>query len=59
MVGATVEITERLVPELKAEIDRFQERILHLCDGSLGTATRVYQLQVHLFPLSRRRRGVS
>ncbi|MFT5683599.1 MAG: hypothetical protein ACI8RZ_004531 [Myxococcota bacterium] len=48
----TVAIPAELVPSLKAEIDAFQERILDLCDSAEGSATRVYQFNMQLFPLS-------
>jgi len=50
--AVTVAIPEYLVPQLKAEIATFQERILDLCDRVSPEAERVYQLNLHLFPLS-------
>lgn len=55
LVGVTVAVPEALVPTLKAELDRFQERLLHLCDEHVAEAERVYQLELCLIPLSRRR----
>lgn len=52
LVGVTVAVPERIVPELKAELDRLQERLLHLCDEHSSEAERVYQLELCLFPLS-------
>lgn len=52
LVGLTVALPERLVPELKAELDRLQERLLHLCDEHAPEAERVYQIELCLFPLS-------
>ena len=53
LVGVTVAIPEDLVPELKAELDRVQERLLNLCDARASEAERVYQLELCLFPLSK------
>ncbi|MEQ1502218.1 MAG: TIGR02147 family protein [Myxococcota bacterium] len=55
LVGVTVAVPESLVPALKAELDRFQERLLHLCDQHAADAERVYQVELCLFPLSRGR----
>ena len=52
MLGITVAIPASLVPTLKAELDAVQERLLHLCDEHATEAERVYQLGLHLFPLS-------
>lgn len=54
LLGVTVGIPEALVPQLKAELDAFQERLLHLCDQHAAETERVYQLHLHLFPLSER-----
>ena len=53
LLGVTVAIPARLVPLLKAELDRFQERLLDLCDRHAGEAEQVFQVQLQLFPLSR------
>jgi len=53
LLGVTVAIPESLVAQLKAELDEFQERLLHLCDQHVAEAERVYQLNLHLFPLSK------
>jgi uncharacterized protein (TIGR02147 family) len=53
LVGVTVAVPERIVPLLKAELDRVQEKLLHLCDEHSAEAERVYQLELCLFPLSR------
>jgi uncharacterized protein (TIGR02147 family) len=50
--GVTVCIPSSSVPEIKAEINRFAERLLELCDGAEGTPERVYQLHLLAFPLS-------
>ncbi len=52
LCAVTVAIPEDLVPVLKAELDAFQERMLHLCDEQIDRAERVYQLNLQLFPLS-------
>jgi uncharacterized protein (TIGR02147 family) len=48
----TLAIPADLIDTLKAEIDAFQERILDLCDGREAARSRVYQLNMQLFPLS-------
>ncbi|HHO53822.1 MAG TPA: TIGR02147 family protein [Deltaproteobacteria bacterium] len=57
LVGITVAIPESLVPRLKAELDRMQERLLNLCDAHVDGAERVYQLELCLVPLSRGTEG--
>lgn len=52
LVGVTVAVPASLVPTLKEELDRFQERLLHLCDDHVDDAERVYQVHLALFPLS-------
>lgn len=49
--GVTVAIPESLMPNLKAELNQFQERLLAMCDEATG-ADRVVQLNLQLFPLS-------
>jgi uncharacterized protein (TIGR02147 family) len=51
-LGVTVAIPRDLVPTLKAELDAFQERLLHLCDDRSDRAEQVYQLNLQLLPLS-------
>lgn len=51
--AVTVAVREDLLPRLKAELDRFQERLLDLCDSAEGARHRVVQLNLQLFPLSR------
>ena len=53
LAGITVAIPESLVPVLKVELDRVQERLLHLCDEHTADAERVYQIELCLVPLSR------
>ena len=50
--AVTVAIPEALLPKLKQELDRFQERLLDLCDSAESPRQRVYQLNMQLFPLS-------
>ena len=50
--GVTVAIPQALLPELKAELDAFQERMLELCDERVDEAGQVFQLSLQLFPLS-------
>jgi uncharacterized protein (TIGR02147 family) len=52
LLGVTVAIPTRLVGRLKAELDGFQARLLHLCDEHSSQAERVYQIHLCLFPLS-------
>ena len=53
LCGVTVAIPRALVPKLKAEMDAFQERLLHLCDEHVSDAEQVVQLNLQLIPLSR------
>ncbi len=50
--AVTVCISPSLLPQLKREIDAFQERLLDLCDGSEEAPEQVYQVHMALFPLS-------
>ena len=50
--GVTVAIAESQLPQLKAEMTRFQERLLDLCDGTPEPRDRVFQLGLQIFPLS-------
>ncbi|MFT4626846.1 MAG: hypothetical protein ACI8PZ_005526 [Myxococcota bacterium] len=52
MGALTVAVPQSLVPELKDAIVAFQERLLDLCDSKASAADRVYQVNLHLFPLS-------
>ncbi|MED5374557.1 MAG: TIGR02147 family protein [Myxococcota bacterium] len=54
MLGLTVSIPAALVPQLKAELNAFQARLLDLCDGAEDHPEQVYQLNLQLFPLSKR-----
>ena len=51
--AVTVAIPDALLPRLKQEITRFQERILDLCDSTEEPKSVVYQFNMQLFPLSR------
>ena len=51
--AVTVGIPASLVPILKDELNAFQERLLDLCDAEAEQAEQVYQLNLHLLPLSR------
>ena len=53
LCAVTVAIPRDLVPRLKAELDAFQERLLHLCDEHVDDARQVVQLNLQLIPLSR------
>lgn len=55
LLGVTVAIPASLVGVLKIELDRFQERLLDLCDRHAAEAEQVYQINLQLFPLSRAR----
>lgn len=50
--AVTVAIPASLMPTLKRELDRFQERLLDLCDGADAPRSRVVQVNLQLFPLS-------
>lgn len=52
LCGVTVAVPAGQLPALKAELDRFQERILHICDGVAGDRALVMQLNLQLIPLS-------
>jgi len=52
LAALTVCIPQSLVPLLKEELDRVQERLLDLCDERGDSAERVYQIHLALFPLS-------
>ena len=52
LCGVTVSVPAGQLPALKSELDRFQERILHLCDGVEGDRALVMQLNLQLVPLS-------
>ncbi|MCP4807372.1 MAG: DUF4423 domain-containing protein, partial [Proteobacteria bacterium] len=51
-VGVTVCVPEALVPELKERLGEVAADLLERCDGAEGDPERVYQLGLHLFPLS-------
>ncbi|MFT5681746.1 MAG: hypothetical protein ACI8RZ_002658 [Myxococcota bacterium] len=53
LCAVTVAIPIELIPRLKAELDAFQERLLHLCDEHVADAKQVVQLNLQLIPLSR------
>ncbi len=53
--GVTVAVPAALVAHLKEEVAAFQERLLDLCDNTEQPADVVYQLNLHLFPLSSNR----
>jgi uncharacterized protein (TIGR02147 family) len=50
-LGVSVAIPPSLMPRLKEELNRFQERLLDLCDGAEASRERVVQLNLQLFPL--------
>ena len=52
LLGVTVAIPREMVPTLKAELDAFQERLMHLCDERVADADAVYQINLQLVPLS-------
>lgn len=52
LLGVTVAVPADMIDELKSELNDFQARLLDLCDGAADRADRVYQLNLHLFPLS-------
>lgn len=51
-LGVTVSTPPELIPELKAEFNAFQERILELCANADPPAEQVLQFNLHFFPLS-------
>ncbi len=50
--GVTVSMPERLLPAVKRELDALQERLLDLCDSAEGPRERVFQINLHVVPLS-------
>jgi uncharacterized protein (TIGR02147 family) len=50
--AVTVAIPEARLAQLKQELDRFQERILDLCDSVEEPRQRVFQINLQIFPLS-------
>jgi uncharacterized protein (TIGR02147 family) len=55
----TMNIPHKLLPEIDEMISSFRETLIQTVNSAKDTATdRVYQLNVQLFPLSRRRGGV-
>ena len=50
--AVTVTIPRAMLPDLKAEIIAFQERILDLCDSVQDPREQVFQVNLQLFPLS-------
>jgi uncharacterized protein (TIGR02147 family) len=52
LLGVTVAVPDALLPQLKEELNRFQARLLDLCDGADASPERVLQINLHLFPLS-------
>ena len=52
LCAVTVCISPAILPQLKRELDAFQERLLDLCDGSDAPPEQVYQVHMALFPLS-------
>jgi len=57
LLGVTVAIPAEMVPTLKAELDAFQERLMHLCDERVADADTVYQINLQLVPLSAGKRS--
>jgi uncharacterized protein (TIGR02147 family) len=52
LCGVTVAVPAPMVAVLKRELDRFQERLLELCDGATDARQVVLQLNLQLVPLS-------
>ena len=50
--AVTVTIPRAMLPELKAELAAFQERLLDLCDSSTAPGEQVFQINLQCFPLS-------
>ncbi len=50
--AVTVAIPETMLPTLKRELARVQERLLDQCDSSDAPRSRVVQINLHVFPLS-------
>lgn len=54
LCGLTVAVPPDMLPALKQELDRFQERLLELCDGASGDRGVVVQVNLQMVPLSMR-----
>jgi uncharacterized protein (TIGR02147 family) len=52
LCAVTVAVDQSQLGALKGELDRFQERLLGLCDGAAGSRNLVIQLNLQLVPLS-------
>ncbi|MEN9787065.1 MAG: hypothetical protein RLZZ299_2329 [Pseudomonadota bacterium] len=50
--AVTAAVPETLLPRLKREVARFQERILDLCEGAEGERAQVVQFNVHFVTVS-------
>ena len=50
--SVTVAVPQRLLPEIRRELDAVQERLLDLCNASDEDADQVIQLGLYCFPLS-------
>lgn len=57
LLAVTLAVPESLLPQLKAEANRFMERMLHLGDDNLGDAERVVQVNLQMIPLSKNKDG--
>ncbi len=51
-VGVTVCVPSALIGELKVRLGEVAAELLERCDGAEGDPERVYQIGLHLFPLS-------
>ena len=53
LVGVTVSVPSKLVPEMKRELGEFAARLNDLAESSGGAADRVVHIELCLFPLDR------
>lgn len=51
-MALTVGIPEKLIPQLKQELNDMATRLLDLCDSSIESPQRACQINLHFFPLS-------
>jgi uncharacterized protein (TIGR02147 family) len=52
LLGVTTAVPRALLPEIKAELNAFQRRLMDLCDAAEAEADGVLQINLQVFPLS-------
>jgi len=51
-MALTVGVPEKLIPQLKQELNDMATRLLDLCDSAVESPQRAFQINLHFFPLS-------